>query len=147
MRLLAPHAASRTKRLVKTPKLYWTDAGLAAHLAGIEHGGEGSLRSALLENLLLNQLDAWRETLSPSPEVCFWRTSDGHEVDFVIEHRRRLLPIEVKSGTRIRDAELAPMRAFLADHPAARFGLVAFGGDEVHAVARNILAVPIGRLL
>jgi hypothetical protein len=143
-------ATSRTKRLVKTPKLYWSDTGLAAHLAGVTAPESAAtpgddMPGALLENLVLTQILAWRETVTPRPEVHYWRTHSGLEVDFVIEHGRRLLPIEVKAGQRARLADAKGLAAFLEDHPkAAPFGVMLYCGREVAMLAKRIVAVPVG---
>ena len=77
------YAVNRDKRLVKQPRLYWSDPGLALHLAGgIEPTG------AHLENLIAGDLFAWRESRTHRPNILFWRTSKGAEVDFVIETPR-----------------------------------------------------------
>jgi len=142
---LPAFATSRTKRLVKTPKLYWTDTGLAAHLAGLGASAQpGDVPGALLENLVLTQILAWRETVVPRPEVFYWRTHAGAEVDFVIESGRRLLPIEVKASTRVRLADAKGLDAFLEDHPkAAPFGVLLYGGREPLALSERVLAVPL----
>lgn len=150
IRLLRPYAKSRTSRVVKSPKLYWTDTGLAAHLAGIADGrdlGSQPLSGALLENLILCQLDVWRETVVPRAEVYYWRTASGAEVDFVIEQRRRLLPIEVKSGSTVRHSDCAGLERFLGEHRSAAYGIIAYGGDAIHAITPRVLAVPINRLV
>jgi predicted AAA+ superfamily ATPase len=142
---LPAFATSRTKRLVKTPKLYWTDTGLAAHLSGT--GDVRPLPGALLENLVLMQILAWTETVVPRPEVHYWRTHGGLEVDFVVEHRRRLLPIEVKSAGRPRPADAKGIAAFLDDHPrSAPFGILLHGGREAALLAEKVAAVPVERL-
>jgi predicted AAA+ superfamily ATPase len=150
VRLLRPYAKSRTKRLVKTPKLYWTDTGLAAHLAGL--GTPKDLREAtrsgvFLENVVLSHLDTWRETLAPRPEIYFYRTATGVEVDFVIEQRRRLLPVEVKASTSVRAADAEALEAFLDEHAGARFGVVVHAGDDVFPVTSRVVAVPARRLV
>jgi hypothetical protein len=94
------YAVNRTKRLIKTPKLYWSDTGLALFLSR-----ESELRGAHLENLVLSDLSAWRSSAVDTPEILYWRTSTGNEVDFVIEWQGRLLPIEVKSTERPRLAD------------------------------------------
>ena len=104
---LAPFAVNRTKRLIKSPKLYWSDPALALWLNG---GGQPS--GAYLENVVLLDLLVWRDGQVPAPEILFWRTSTDREVDFVIESGDRLLPIEVKSAAvphprrRARPADL-----------------------------------------
>lgn len=150
VRLLAPFASNRTKRLVKSPKLYFGDTGLAAYLAGVYSAAD--LRAlpkpgAFLENLLLTTLDSWRETRVPAPEILFWRTAAGQEVDFVIEAAARLLPIEVKASSRIRPSDLTGLRRFLELHPSAPFGVVVHGGDETYIPAPGVVAVPAGRVL
>jgi predicted AAA+ superfamily ATPase len=144
---LPAFAVSRTKRLVKTPKLYWTDTGLAAHLSGLTAPGApdpAEVPGSLLENLVLTQILAWRETVVPRPEIHYWRTHSGAEVDFVIEAGRRLLPIEIKSGRRTRSADADGLRAFLDDHPkSSPFGILLYGGSEVMHVEERILAVPL----
>lgn len=139
---LEPYAVNRTKRLVKSPKLYWSDPGLALHLAGAEPAG------AHLENLVLGDLLAWRDALVPRPEVLYWRTSTGLEVDFVVEHDERLLAIEVKSSARLRGRDLRGLEAFRAEYPD-RFhgGLVLYDGTDVRWLADGILAAPWHRVL
>lgn len=150
VRLLPAYAINPTKRLVKSPKLYWSDTGLAAHLAGIgdaEALRQGPRGGALLENLLLGHLDAWRESVAPRPEVHYWRTASGVEVDLVLAHRGRLLPIEVKSASRVRAADAAGVEIFLASYRRAPYGLVVHTGADAYLLSRRVAAVPLSRLL
>lgn len=150
VRLLPPYSSSRTKRLVKTPKLYFGDTGLGAHLAGItapEAFRAEINEGAWLENLLVVHIDVWRETLSPRPELLFWRTSEGAEVDLVLEQGRRLLPVEVKTTSRARREDAVGLERFLDHHRSAPFGLLVHDGKEVQLVSRRVVAVPIDRLL
>ncbi len=105
---LAAYAVNRTKRLIKAAKLYWCDTALALHLTG---GLE--LRGAHLENLVLMDLLAWRDTQARKPEVLYWRTATGEEVDLVIETPSRTIPIEVKTGTRLGPADARGLESFL----------------------------------
>jgi predicted AAA+ superfamily ATPase len=145
---LPAFTVSCTKRLVKTPKLYWTDTGLAAHLAGLTAPGASApaqVPGSLLENMVLTQILAWRETVVPRPEIHYWRTHGGAEVDFVIEAGQRLLPVEVKAARRVRLADAGGLGAFLDDHPkSSPFGVLLYGGSEVMHLAERILAVPLG---
>lgn len=148
VRLLAPYAPSQTKRLVKAPKLYFGDTGLAAHLAGAAAPARPALNAgAWLENLVLVHLDAWRETVSPRPEILFWRTAEGTEVDLVIEHGRTLLPIEVKTSSRARREDAAGLERFLDLYRGARYGLLLYGGTDVQMVTRRVVAAPVTALL
>ncbi|MCP9911143.1 DUF4143 domain-containing protein [Cyanobium sp. BA20m-p-22] len=82
---------NRTKRLIKAPKLYWGDTGIALHLAGSQPQGSH------LENLVLQDLLVWRDARIARAELGYWRTTIGEEVDFVIEAGNKLLPIELKA--------------------------------------------------
>jgi len=74
------YAVNRTKRLVKSPKLYWRDTALAMHLAG-----ETEPRGEHLENLILHDLLVWKELQVAHPQILYWRTRTREEVDFVIK--------------------------------------------------------------
>ncbi|MBI5490487.1 MAG: ATP-binding protein [Deltaproteobacteria bacterium] len=141
-------APGRTVRLVKSPKLYWGDTGLAMHLAGISESGlpgDERLVGCLLENLVLLDILAWRETVAPRPSVYHWRMVVGVEVDFVLEAGRRLLPIEVKATARPRPADAAGLERFLDAHPrTAPFGVLLCGTPRAFRLAPRIVALPIG---
>lgn len=133
-----PFSVNRTKRLTKTPKLYWGDTGLALHLSG-----ETEPRGAHLENLILTDLLAWRDTLVPRPEILFWRTAAGDEVDFVIEWKGQLLPIEVKASEKPRLKDARGLTLFRKEYPdLARTGLLLHAGRETEWVAEGVLAAP-----
>jgi len=135
---LPAFAVNRTKRLIKAPKLYWCDTALALHLSG-----ETEPRGAHLENLVLLDLLAWRDLETPRPEVLYWRTADGAEVDFVIETPRRLLPIEVKTSARALPADARGLETFLDEYPdKSDGGLLLYGGDAVFPLTRRVLAAP-----
>lgn len=138
---LAPFAMNRTKRLIKAPKLYWNDPGLALHLGAA--GADVEPTGAHFENLVLCDLLTWRDTQAPRAGVCYWRTASGHEVDFVLERGRDLVGIEVKTGTQPSLRDLRGLVTFLAEHPrAARGGVVVHTGEESYWLDEKILAVP-----
>jgi hypothetical protein len=140
---LPTYAVNRTKRLIKSPKLYWGDTGVALYLAeGAEPGG------AHLENLVLQDLLAWRDARLDRAEVLYWRTAIGEEVDFVIETSGRLLPIEVKTTSRPRLADAAHLRTFRAEYgKKARAGLLLHTGSAVEWLAPDVLAAPWWRVV
>ncbi len=99
--LLQPHHQNFGKRLVKTPKLYFYDTGLAAYLMGIEdasHLSIHSARGALFENLVIAEFMKHRLNQGLASNLYFWRNSTGEEVDLVLEVGERLQPVEIKSG-------------------------------------------------
>lgn len=132
------YAVNRTKRLIKAPKLFWGDTGLALHLAGLSEPA-----GAHLENLVVNDLLCWRDTRTEHAEILYWRTTTGQEVDFVIEAGERLLPIEVKSTSRPRLADAATLRAFRAEYgKPCRAGLLLHTGTMFEWLTSDVLAVP-----
>jgi hypothetical protein len=139
---------TRAHRLIKSPKLYWGDVGLAAYLLGLADPTD--VRSdrqagALVENLVLAQILAWREVELPRPLISYWRTAAGAEVDFVLESPKTLLPIEVKLGARVRPDDCRSIDVFLDEHrERARVGLLLYGGTEIVPVTPRILAAPLG---
>jgi len=136
--LLPAYSVNRTKRLIKSPKLYWSDTGLALHLAG-----ENEPRGVHLENLVLNDLLAWRDARSADASVLYWRTATGLEVDLMVETPSRLLPIEIKSAARVHPADARGLEAFLDEYPdLADGGLLLHGGDELFPLTRRVLAAP-----
>ena len=132
--LLAPHFENLGKRLIKSPKLYFVDVGLAAHLVGVEdsaHARVHSARPALFETFVVGELLKQRFNRGLRSNLFFWRDNIGTEVDVVVEDRNGLFPIEIKSGQTFRDDFLANLHKFrkYAGPRAAGAGLV-YGGDE-----------------
>lgn len=140
---LPAYAVNRTKRLIKAPKVYWGDIGVALHLAGVEEPG-----GAHFENLVLQDLLAWRDARIEHAELAYWRTSIGEEVDFVIETGGKLLPIEIKATARPRLADIAHLRTFRAEYgKKARAGLLLHTGSTLEWLADDVLAAPWWRVL
>ncbi|MCG3135175.1 MAG: hypothetical protein HMLKMBBP_02681 [Planctomycetes bacterium] len=149
--LLQPFGESRARRLIKSPKLYSMDTGLSLHACGVtDPAGIDALPNAgaWLENLVLNDVLAWRDTQIRRPEVTFRRTASGEEVDFVLESGRRLLPIEVRGADSVRVADAKAVDAFCAEFGArAPFGIVAYSGRAPHRLTSRTVALPLGALL
>ncbi len=100
--LLRPHHRNFGKRLVKTPKLYFLDAGLAAWLMGIRDAKTLQThvaRGPLFETWVMGELHKQRLNQGLPPDLHFWRDSTGHEVDVLIDRPEGLQPVEIKSGT------------------------------------------------
>lgn len=140
---IEPYSVNRTKRLVKSPKLYFGDSGLALHLAGGEPSG------AHLENLVAADLLAWADAEpGPRPQILHWRTAAGQEVDFVIEDGDRLLAIEVKATARPSARDAVHLRAFRAEYgDRVVGGLVLHGGSETFRIEEGVVAAPWWRVL
>ena len=102
IRLLPPYFTNRTRRMVKSPKLYFLDAGLAAWLGGwrtAEAARLGPMGGALFETHLLAEVIKRFRHRAREVDIHFWRTRDGQEIDFLIESDGRTWPVEVKMGS------------------------------------------------
>jgi predicted AAA+ superfamily ATPase len=129
--LLPPHHRNFGKRLVKTPKLYFYDTGLAARLLGMQSPGElaiGPARGPLFETWVVAEFLKRRCHLGLAPELHFWRDSAGGEIDIVVDRAGALFPVEAKAGRTIAADWLAPLERFLA-LSGARAGALVFGGE------------------
>ena len=132
--LLSPHHRSFSKRVIRTPKLYFTDTGLLSNLLRIRHPADLALhpiRGAIFETLVAAEYlkgFTHRGDLSP---LYFWRDRTGHEVDLLIDDGRRLLPIEVKASRTLTGALYEGLRWFgQLGEPAAPHGVLIHGGEE-----------------
>jgi predicted AAA+ superfamily ATPase len=135
---LPAFALRRAKRLLRRPKLYLGDVGLALHLGGMDEP-----TGAHLENLILLDLLCWRDARTERPEVAYWRTASGQEVDLVVEAEGRLLPIEVKATARPRISDAAGLLAFRAEYgDACRAGLLLHTGSTLDWLVPDVLAAP-----
>jgi predicted AAA+ superfamily ATPase len=140
---LPAYAVNRTKRLIKAPKLYWGDTGVALHLSGLD-----APQGAHLENVILNDILAWRDSRLETADVMYWRTATGEEVDFVVEAEGKLLPIEVKSSPRPRLGDAKHLLSFRAEYgKKSRAGLLLHTGSQIEWLAPGILAAPWWRVL
>ena len=140
---LEPYSVNRTKRLIKSPKLYWSDPALALWLSGAP-----SPSGAHLETLVLLDLMVWRDRQVPAPEVLYWRTTTDLEVDFVIESGNRLLPIEVKATANPGYSDTRSLRTFREEYPEQCLGgLLLHGGRDTRWISKDILATPWWRAL
>jgi len=102
VRLVPPYHSNRTKRLIKSPKLYFLDMGLAAHLAGWREAEMlrlGPMAGAAFETHVLGQIERHFRHRALDAQVYFWRTRDGAEIDFLVETAGHVYPIEVKLGS------------------------------------------------
>ena len=85
----------------------------------------------------------WKQLQPAEPELYFYRTAAGLEVDFLLASERGIIPIEAKSSERVTAADGRSVETFMAEHrDAAKVGLVVYPGDEVIELRRNVWGVP-----
>ncbi len=122
---LAPYHTNFGKRLVKTPKLYFHDTGLAAWLLGITDAATLNvhpMRGALFENLCIAEYGKHLRHSGAAGTPYFWRDNIGNEVDLLIERAGTLWPVEMKSGATFQVAWLNSLHTWQRHAAAARQG-------------------------
>lgn len=132
--LLQPHHRNFGKRLVKTPKLYFHDTGLAAMLLGIQDEAHMSVhpsRPALFETLVVNEFLKVRYNHGQRSNLYFWRDHVGNEIDLLLEYGAGLMAVEIKSGRTMTSDYLIGLHKWsvLAGSGTQQLHLV-FGGDR-----------------
>ncbi len=136
---------NRTKRLIKTPKIYWFDTGLCSFLMG-HHSPEEITQTrewgALFETFILMNLKTWAELNIPAIRIYYWRTTTGQEVDFILESGKRLIAIEVKASSKISLSDAKNLRIFMDEYPECCAGLIAYSGKEIVPLGSKIWACP-----
>ena len=135
--LLQPHFRNFRKRIVKSPKLYFLDTGLAAWLLGIQNADQlatHSMRGALFEGWVIQELLKARFNQALVSNLYFWRDNTGNEIDVLLEKGEQLQPVEVKSGQTITRDYLAGLKKWneLAKNDRASIdtACLVYGGAE-----------------
>jgi len=134
--LLSPYHVNFGKRLVKTPKLYFHDTGLAAYLLDIREPRQletHPARGALFESLLVSEWLKHRYNRGLAGSAFFWRDNVGNEIDLLLDHGRSLQPVEMKSGQTPSGDFFAPLHKWLA-----WAGLLARGATVVYGGSRSM---------
>jgi len=130
--LLEPYHRSLGKRISKTPKLYFTDGGLAAYLVGFASADalwSSREAGAFWENHVVCQWLRWRDWHEPSLGLWYWRDQGGNEVDLILERDRKLVAVECKLKEKPQEKDIQGIRKL------KKF----YGQDEV---AKAYVAIP-----
>jgi hypothetical protein len=131
---LPPFYENVQKRVIKSPKIFFTDVGLAAFLLGIhteEQVSRDPLRGNLYENLVIADIVKGALNKGIRPDIYFFRDSHGNEVDLLIREKGALTPVEIKSGeTFSMDFIKGPERFQLMKIKRVSAGVVLYNGAE-----------------
>jgi predicted AAA+ superfamily ATPase len=148
--ILRPYHTNIKKRLVKMPKIYFTDVGNLCYLVGLrepEHAAFGPMGSVIMETAVLSEIIKMFVHQGLKPRVYFWRTSAGTEVDFVMETGTELIPVEVKTSAKPRPAMTSSIEAF---HEAlghrATSGYIVHAGKDRFTFGSDVIALPFAEL-
>lgn len=147
---LPAFTASRTTRLLKSPKAHWADSGLAIYLAGyFDLPGLLAARELgnFYETFVLQQLRVLAELTTPRAQLSFWRTRAGQEVDVVVEQGQRVVACEIKMSDSVQFADADGLRAFMTEHPKTKWGVVIYRGREIRYLDEKIVALPLSLML
>jgi uncharacterized protein len=148
--IVRPYFANIGKRLVKTPKVYFTDVGTLCHLTGLrdaEHAAAGPLGGAIFETAVVSEVLKILTSRGESPGLYFWRTASGAEVDLLVEHNGGLVPVEVKLSSTPRLPMAASIRGFQSDFPEkAGQGYVIHPGEVRLPLGPGVKAIPFSDL-
>ncbi|MCX7123497.1 MAG: ATP-binding protein [Gammaproteobacteria bacterium] len=147
---LKPWFVNSLKSLIKMPKVYARDSGLATFMHRIlnkEQLPQSTYFGALFETFIFAELRK-QFHLTPGVSCFFYRTHQGKEVDFVLEYGDRLFGVEVKSAASVSPRDFGGLK----DLEAARgkplnLGVVLYQGEEIIYFAKNLWAVPVKYML
>lgn len=151
VQLLRPWARNLGKRMIQTPKVYLNDSGLLTYSLGATVNrlkAEGTLAGAVLENFIMMELRKQCAWSTARPEMFFWRTTSGVEVDFVLEDRAgKVVGVEVKASATLGSQDTRGLRE-LADAVGKNWlrGIVLYAGKEVVPFASNLHGIPMTSL-
>ena len=131
---LPPFFGIISKRLIKSPKLYFYDVGLAACLMGITEPAQLAshpLRSMLYENLIIMEVMKHFVALGHRRKLHFYRDSNGNEVDLVIPRSREHVPVEIKSAETVSRAFFKGLNRFSKAVPGASAPILVHAGSTI----------------
>jgi uncharacterized protein len=143
-----PYYENFGKRIIKSPKIYFTEIGLAAYLLGIqssEQVNRDPLLGGLFENLVVNEILKTRYNIGMPPNLYFFRDNHGNEVDLIFEKQRRLVPIEIKSAMTYHEHMVKGINYFHKTTDKALEGYLIYAGDleyeTAHYGIRNFMNI------
>jgi predicted AAA+ superfamily ATPase len=141
---LRPYYRNFNKRIVKTPKLYFVDTGLACALLGIEHAGQlemHPLKGSIFENMVVTEFLKKRYNAGKSDNLFFWRDNTGNEIDLLIDQESMQTAIEIKSGQTITAEFFKGLQFWIKLTEAGR-GYVIYAGEMVQERSNGITVLP-----
>ena len=148
--VLRPYFANIEKRLVKTPKVYFTDVGMLCYLTGLrdpEHAAHGPLGGAIMETAVVSEIYKRIIHRGEQPQMHFWRTSTGSEVDVLVEHEGKVIPIEIKlTATPTPEAAegIRKLRQDLGEQVGP--GFIVHPGEVELPLGEGAMALPFAQL-
>jgi uncharacterized protein len=143
--LLKPYHGNFNKRMVKTPKLYFYDTGVACSLLGIDNAKQittHTAKGALFENMVVSELLKERFNNGSADNLYFWRDKTGNEVDIVLEKAGKLTAIELKAGETISQDFFKGLEYFAALNDKPLQKILIYGGNEMQKRSNGVVVMP-----
>jgi hypothetical protein len=137
--------SSRSKRIVKSPKIYFVDPSLSIFLSGYldeKSVIESRERGAFFETLIHLHIRMLCEMMKPRAMIHYWRTVSGKEVDFVLEHGKKIVALEVKMTTSPTVHDIKNLLLFIEEHPNTVRGVLVHAGKTITWLHSKVIAVP-----
>jgi predicted AAA+ superfamily ATPase len=156
--VLQPYHSNLGKRLVKRPKVYFTDTGTLCYLVGLRdplHAMQGPMAGPIMETAVVAELTKAYLHAGDEPRLSFWRTARGSEVDIIVEDQLRLYPVEVKASATPRPEMARGVAEFARTlagstaeglQPSVQPGYVVYAGDRVVPLGGDVTGLPLGSL-
>jgi len=147
---IRPFAANIGKRLVRTPKLFFTDVGTLCHLVGLEspaHAAHGPMSGAIMETAVVGEILRRLRGRGKEPRVYHWRTSAGSEVDLLVEAGGQQIPIEIKQSATSHPRMARHIRGLRRDLGASTHpGFVVYAGNIRLPLGDGTIALPFAEI-
>ena len=147
--LLKPYHGNFNKRIIKTPKLYFYDTGVACSLLGINNAKQIATHAAkgsLFENMIVSELLKERFNAGATDNLYYWRDKTGNEVDIVSDNAGKLTALELKAGETISQDFFKGIEYFAALNKKPIQKILVYGGKEEQKRSNGIVVKPWNKL-
>lgn len=146
---LKPHHKNFNKRLVKMPKLYFYDVGLACSLLGIQNPEQldlHPLKGSLFENMVVMDVLKHRYNNGLSDNLYFWRNNIGNEIDLLLDNGIDFISLEIKMGQTITKDYFKGI-TYLNNLSNSTGGYVVYAGKEYQKRSNGIAVIPYNKIV
>jgi hypothetical protein len=145
-----PFLSNRSSRLIKSPKLFFSDTGLVCHLMGM--GISAAIQSdplfgAFFETYVAQNLRSILDSRWTRAELYYWSIQGRHEVDFIIASGRSCIALEVKAAVRWHEKDLSGLQAFLNATPNCKAAVLCYNGEEAVRLGEKLWVLPASLVL
>lgn len=135
------------KRLIKTPKIYFSDTGVLVHLLGSENIRKSDYFGQVLENFILNELIKQASWSKTRPKFYYYRTAGGQEIDLIMENRTgKIVAVEIKNSATLKPDTAMGIKTLRKSINNFHKGIVFYNGNSIIPMGKDVQALPMQRL-